>query len=158
MTFTTRIQIWLVNKQCDHMNYVIISSWMAFITTNQIMGVIIFIMFWCNEPSFETLWVNYFHFVSLWTLRKYIFRDSSWIDKLLHISKLGKVLWKYVLQALVIHMGKLQAIKCALGQLFLCLWPHAFSLRLFIWNYASWKHPIFSLDWFRVKCVWNLGP
>jgi len=110
MTFMTRIKIWLVNKWCDHMNYIIISSWMAFMTTNQIMGVIIFVMFWCSEPSFEAMWVDYFHFVSLWTLRKYIFRDSPWVDKLLHISKLSKVLWKSILQALIIHMRKLQAI------------------------------------------------
>ncbi len=49
--FTTRTKIWLLNKLHVHIHYIVMKSWMAFTTTNLVMGVVIFAMFWHNAFS-----------------------------------------------------------------------------------------------------------
>jgi hypothetical protein len=47
----TRTKIRLVDKLHVHIHYIVMKSQMAFRTTNLVMGVIIFAMFWHNAFS-----------------------------------------------------------------------------------------------------------
>ncbi len=40
-----------MDKRHVHMDYIVMQSWMAYITTNPIMGVVILGMFWHSESE-----------------------------------------------------------------------------------------------------------